>query len=603
MRLPGLLWQIYLPYLLITLLSLLAVTWYATSSLRYFYEEQAANDLRVRAHLVLEQVVPHVLSDDAESIQRYCKTLGEGAAARVTVIQPDGVVIADSNEDPTKMDNHATRPEVQEALQGRTGKSLRYSNTLKVDMLYFALPMSSSGKVMGVVRTAMPLTQISQGLSLIYRRVTLTGLGVALIAAIISLIISRRITQPLEAIKHGAERFARGDFSTKLPLPPSEELAALTDAMNQMSVQLEDRIRNEVSQRNELEAVFSSMVEGVLAVNLDGHLIGLNRAAAKLLELQYDQVIGEPISKVILNSDLADLVIQSLSSHTPVEGDVILPYLGQSLLRQTALFLQVRGTLLHDAQGSAMGALIVLEDVTRIRRLEDLRRDFVANVSHELRTPITSIKGFVETLLDGALNDSIDGRRFLEIIAKQSDRLIAIINDLLSLSRIEQEEISAHGGVSPPLQFEQTHLCDVLELAIQACYELASARNIALHLACDDNLYIQANPQLIEQAIVNLIDNAIKYSESGKEVHVEAIQTDGHVSIHVQDQGCGIPKEHLPRLFERFYRVDKARSRKLGGTGLGLAIVKHIAQVHGGSVSVESTPGIGSVFTIHFPLS
>ncbi len=583
-----LLWQLYVPYLVVTLLSLFAVTWYATTSLRRFYHEQATSDLRIRARLVSDQISPHLETLNASSIQETCQVLGEEALARVTVILPDGSVIADSDEDPSRMDNHGDRPEVCEALAGKTGKSIRFSHTLQVDMLYFAMPLESNGRVVAVVRTAMPLTALAQGISFLYWRVSITGLVVALSAALLSLAISRRIARPLEEMKRGAERFARGDFAHQLEVAGAEELGALSEAMNQMAVQLEDRLRTVVRQRNELEAVFSSMVEGVLAVDKEERLIGINQAAARLMNLDSDKVMGYPIKEVVTNTDLLRLISSSLSSDEPVEGDVIL---GDPDPR----FLQVHGTILRDARGTAIGALVVLEDVTRIRRLEDIRRDFVANVSHELRTPITSIKGFVETLLDGAMEDSQDTRRFLEIISKQSDRLNAIINDLLSLSQIERDE------EREAIQVEDMNLRDVLQIVVQTYETSAAAKRISIHLKCADDILIKANPLLIEQAVVNLVDNAIKYSEEGKDIHVEALRSGDDVRIQVSDQGCGIAKEHLPRLFERFYRVDKARSRKMGGTGLGLAIVKHIARAHGGRVMVESTPGQGSVFTISLP--
>ncbi len=583
-----LLWQLYFPYLLVTILSLSVVTWYATISLRRFHHEQATTDLRIRANLVLDQIGPFLERGDTRALQDTCRTLSSEASVRVTVILPDGTVLADSDEDPSRMDNHASRLEVREALQEGAGTSVRYSQTLKVDMLYFALPLNPEGTVKAVVRTAMPLTALAQGITFLYWRVCVTGCVVALIAALMSLAISRRITHPLGEMKKGAERFARGDFARQLEVPGSEELGALAEAMNQMAVQLEDRLSTVVRQRNELEAVFSSMVEGVLAVDKEEHLIGINRAAARLIGLDSDMALGRHIQEAVTNSDLARLIVRSLSVEEPVEGDVIL---GDPIPR----FLQVHGTNLRDARGTAIGALVVLEDVTRLRRLEDIRRDFVANVSHELRTPITSIKGFVETLLDGAMENGLDTRRFLEIIAKQSDRLNAIINDLLSLSRIERDE------EREAIQLEDTKLRDVLDLAIQACASSASTKRISIQIDCSNNILVKANPLLIEQAVVNLVDNAIKYSEEGRDIHMKVVRGGGWIHIHVRDQGCGIAREHLPRLFERFYRVDKARSRKLGGTGLGLAIVKHIAQAHAGSVMVESTPGEGSVFTISLP--
>ncbi|MEX2561444.1 MAG: ATP-binding protein, partial [Pirellulales bacterium] len=253
------------------------------------------------------------------------------------------------------------------------------------------------------------------------------------------------------------------------------------------------------------------------------------------------------------------------------------------------------GTALRDAGGHSIGAVIVLNDVSRLRQLENMRRDFAANVSHELKTPVTSIKGFVETLLDGAMRDSQDSERFLRIIARQADRLDSIIEDLLSLSRIEKE------GDAADLVLTLAELRGVLESALHDCDSKASERGIRIALSCDDGLQARINPPLLEQAVTNLLDNAIKYSEPAGEVQLSGQTAGGEVLIVVRDQGCGIAEEHLSRLFERFYRVDKARSRKLGGTGLGLAIVKHIVLAHRGQVTVESAPSAGSTFTIHLP--
>jgi two-component system phosphate regulon sensor histidine kinase PhoR len=259
------------------------------------------------------------------------------------------------------------------------------------------------------------------------------------------------------------------------------------------------------------------------------------------------------------------------------------------------LFLSGHGTLLQDAQGKQIGALIVLNDVTRLRRLEKIRRDFVANVSHEIKTPITAIKGFVETLREGAVKNPDDAERFLGIIEKHVERLEAIIEDLLSLSRIER------GTEREENELVEKSVKDVLDTAIRVCEVGAVARKIDIELSCPENLFSKMEPRLLEQAVVNLLDNAVKYSNEESSIRVEASQGEGEIILSVRDEGCGIEKKHLSRLFERFYRVDKARSRQLGGTGLGLAIVKHIAQAHGGHVNVESTPGKGSTFSIYLP--
>jgi two-component system phosphate regulon sensor histidine kinase PhoR len=291
---------------------------------------------------------------------------------------------------------------------------------------------------------------------------------------------------------------------------------------------------------------------------------------------------------VVRNADLSRFISRALTCREPIQADVI-------LLGDRQRVMQAHGSALHDSEGRAIGAVVVLNDVTDFRRLEDIRRDFVANVSHELKTPITSIKGFVETLLDGASQNPVDSERFLRIIAKQADRLHAIIEDLLSLSKIEQQEDAEDIALEP------VAIRGVLEAAVNVCQSAAQEHHISVKLNCDGDIKARINPMLLEQAIVNLLDNAIKYSEPRRDVCVSGETADGEVRIHVADRGSGIAEEHLPRIFERFYRVDRARSRKLGGTGLGLAIVKHIVQAHHGRVTIDSMLGIGSTFTIHLP--
>jgi two-component system phosphate regulon sensor histidine kinase PhoR len=316
-------------------------------------------------------------------------------------------------------------------------------------------------------------------------------------------------------------------------------------------------------------------------------VISLNKAAAELLESN-DAAIGRSLQEVIRNVDLRRFVGESLVASHPIESDIVLH-------GKPDRVLQAHGTSLRDATGRGIGAVIVLNDITNFRRLENIRKDFVANVSHELKTPITSIKGFVETLLDGAISDPNDSQRFLRIIAKQADRLHAIIEDLLSLSKIEQCEDAGD------IELQESSLHEVLESAIYACQPQATERNIDIRLTCDEHLTARINAPLLDQAVVNLLDNAVKYSEPGGRVDVSASAVNGEVTISVVDTGCGIPADELPRIFERFYRVDKARSRKLGGTGLGLAIAKHIVNVHHGRVTVESTVGKGSTFSIKLP--
>ena len=410
------------------------------------------------------------------------------------------------------------------------------------------------------------------------------------LAALLGAIVFWNVHKTIHEIRSGADRFAKGDMSHTIHVPESEEFGSLADALNRMAVQLDEKIRTITQQSHEQQAMLSSMIEGVLAIDNDEHIISLNRAAASLMSLDPQRIIGKRIQEVVRNTQLQRFITNTLASRQPVEADIVLPIQDQDR------YLQLHGTVLSDPQGRGIGALVVLHDVTRIRKLENIRRDFVANVSHELKTPITSIKGFIESLREGGMSDPEQAERFLSIIARQADRLNAIIEDLLRLSRIEQD------GERGEVELQTHRLLAVLQSAVGDCQQRGADRRIGIELSCPPDLYVRINGQLIEQAVFNLLDNAIKYSESDNAIQVQAAVKDANLVIRVRDHGCGIPAEHLSRIFERFYRVDKARSRKQGGTGLGLAIVKHIAQAHRGSVAVESTIGLGSTFTIQIPV-
>ena len=583
-------WQLFPSYLLITFTALLAVGGYASNSLREFYYDRTAKDLKARAWLIERQVVRKISLFNPSSLNSLSRDLGTKTNTRITIIALSGKVLGDSHEDPSRMDNHADRPEFRTALQGETGMALRFSNTLEEQMMYLAVPIIREDKLSGVVRTSIPITFIEQALRTVEFKIGGVGLAVALLAAGISLMISRKISHPLEQMKHSAESIARGDWKEHLSVnSDSVEISSLSNALNQMALQLEDRIKTITSQSNESEAVFSSMVEGVLAVDAAENIIRLNKAAGKLLEIKPDNAEGRPIDEVVRNSHLREFIERTLSGIENVETDL-------TIGNQNEIFLQAHGAVLKDIQEKSIGAVIVLNDVTRLRRLETIRKDFVANVSHELKTPITLIKGFVETLQQGALEKREEAERFLDIMSKQVERLNAIIEDLLSLSRLEQDS-----GKSP-ISMEKTKVLQILESAIRDCESKALEKNTSIQLNCSNELEVFANSPLLNQAVLNLVDNALKYSEQEGGITVEAFVTETEIVIEVQDWGCGIGSVHLPRLFERFYRIDQARSRQLGGTGLGLAIVKHIAQEHGGSVSVKSTLGKGSRFSIHLPI-
>lgn len=585
---PRLFSQIYLNFVTVFLVVFAALTLLGLVTARGVFEREVRGHLEALALAAAPQSAA-ALGASPEQAAQIAARIALPKDVRITLVAPDGHVVHDSGTDPLTMDNHSTRPEVQSALAGQPMTLQRHSRTVGEDLLYSAAPVQLDGSVIGVLRLARRPADVMAPLGE-FRSLWLGSvLVIGIIAAAVGFFISRRLQEPIETINAAAQRFAAGELDRKIGLMRHSEMARLADSLNRMASQMHERVEALTTQSNHLEAMLSSMIEGVIAVDLEERVLGLNLAAARLLGVTVQEARGRSIQEALRNTELQRFIQRALGSREPVEGEI-------TLYEEQERILQAHGTVLRGAQaGTGIGALIVLHDVTRLKRLETMRRDFVANVSHELKTPITSIKGFAETLLGGAADNPEERRRFLEIVHRQADRLEAIINDLLSLSRIEQE--AERGGI----EMDRVPLESVISEAVQSCEYKAGERRIALKGSCPEGLLIRASHDLLSQAVANLIDNAVKYSEPGTSVWVTVEARPDEAVIRVRDQGPGIARDHLNRLFERFYRVDKSRSRKVGGTGLGLAIVKHIAQAHGGSVAVDSIPGQGSTFIIRLP--
>jgi two-component system phosphate regulon sensor histidine kinase PhoR len=583
-----LVWYIFPWYLVIILISLAIVTVYSTSAVKDFHFNTTSDDLEARATL-FEKTISERMDGPHSVVDELCKELGSSTGTRITVILPDGRVIGDSDSDPESRENHGDRPEFIRALAGRTGSSIRYSDTLRERFMYVAVPVRIDGGVSGAVRASTPLTALDRSLNAMYVRITISGILVAIAAGVVSILVARRISRPVEEIKKGVAHFASNDLSYRLPVHELEEIGELANVINAMAERLEDRIETVERQRNEQEAIFAGMVEGLIVVDEEEKIVRINPAASAFLGIEIAEAEGRMIQEAVRNPYLQKFVRKALSSAITVEEDFTLRN------DRGELYVQGHGVQLLRPDGRLRGGVIVLNNVTRLRKLENLRKDFVANVSHELRTPITSIKGFVETLLDGALRDPVDAANFLKIIGRQAERMDNIIEDLLLLSGVER------GLEESNVRVEKGKIIDIIRDAIEVCDHKAREKKIRIDVDCAPDIEGTVNEPLLEQAVINLLDNAIKYSDEGGPVEISASRHADEITIEVRDEGCGIDREDIPRLFERFYRVDKARSRKLGGTGLGLAIVKHIMQAHGGSVIVASTPGEGSTFTLHLP--
>lgn len=582
--------QLFPSYLVITLVSLFAVSWYALSFTRHFYLERTQADLEINGRLLEKQVLRLLFPLDAPAMDRFCKDAAGRTVTRVTVILPDGRVVGDSEEMPANMASHLDREEIRDAYSGRVGMSIRHSDTLKQDMMYVALPLMVDETLSGVLRTSIPVTAIDDRIGTIRFRMAIGVLLVALLASGVSWFVSKRITTPLERMRDGATRFASGDLYHRLPDLDTLEFSGLAISMNQMAEQLQQRLDEISSQRKKTEAVLSSMREGVIATDMDQQVISINPAAARMFGVPMETIQGRSVLEIIRNHAFHELMSRCLSTGESLESDIAYHQNGERTFN-------VQCTPLLDATLDRIGGLVVISDVTQLRRLENMRRDFAASVSHEIKTPLTAIKGFVETLCTGELDDRDETRRFLTIIDKHVNRLATIIEDLMQLSRIERDDEVQQIGL------ESCRICDVLNAAIGLCADGIAEKGIHVQLSCAGDLSGCFDATLLEQAAVNLLDNAVKYSPEKSAIRIEALAVDDEIRIHFKDEGMGIAKKHLPRLFERFYRVDEARSRKLGGTGLGLAIVKHIAQAHGGTVTVESELEKGSVFSLHLPVN
>jgi two-component system, OmpR family, phosphate regulon sensor histidine kinase PhoR len=541
------------------------------------------------------EVSGQILSGEAEAVapaelQAWAHRASARAQARITVISPTGVVLADSQHDPETMENHAQRPEIVAAYRGQIGKSIRRSAALGLDMCYLAVPLTYRGQPQFVLRLALPLEDLHAAVAPVRRRILAASLLVFVTALLLAYLFSRSFTRRITRLKEFAEGLPEAR-SWESPFPPGDdELVLLANAFKRTGARLRDAVDRLSLESAQREAILASMVEGVLAVDGDLRITFCNASFLRLIGPGTDDrrqiPEGVPVIEVIRDPALTDLLSRVLAQGGSLKQRLRLPTEGH--------WFEVQVSRL--AAPSRGGAIAILHDVTDLERLERVRKDFVANVSHELRTPLTAIRGCAETLLEGALEDKENNRRFLEIIRAQAVRLDNIASDLLVLSELE----SGKPAAAP----ERVSVAAAIEVALRAVESEARDREVRLVRGNLEEVEVLGHRTRLEQGLVNLLDNAVKFNRPGGEVRVEAtFSTDGRVRIGISDTGIGIPSQDLSRIFERFYRVDKARSREVGGTGLGLSIVKHIVERMDGTISVESRLGEGSTFAIHLPVA
>ncbi|MDD4981464.1 MAG: ATP-binding protein [Candidatus Omnitrophica bacterium] len=560
------------------------------------YRNTKANSLRElklslvnQARLVEFQLKPAIVGQpDTLILEKLAQDLSSRINLRLTVVEASGKVLFDSEKttlDTEKMDNHAGRAEVSLALDGAVGEEIRFSDTLKIDMLYVAVPVKVKDNIAAVVRLAMPLTSIETMLYTIRRDIVLTVIMVLVLMFVLGIVFTSSIVKPLNKIINVSKKFSAGDFSHRVYYEANDEIGELARTLNKMAKDIEDKIASVSSQSQQLTAIFNSMIEGVIVTDKSGVIVSINQAVEDIFKVSRQEAEGKLFLEAVRNNEIYEVIQNILGKGRFFSKEITLHLPVQRVFEVNAT------PIFKDA--SVNGALVVIHDITEIRRLETVRRDFVANVSHELKTPLTSIKGFIETLLEGALEDKENNRNFLKIIQSHADRLDALVNDLLSLSHLESKEIRVD-----KTDFD---LNAQIEEVLRGFKSHLKAKGIEVENAVLKNLKVSADKDRIHQVLVNLIDNAIKFNKEKGSIKLYAESVNGNLKVIVEDSGMGIPSKDIPRIFERFYRVDKARSRELGGTGLGLSIVKHIIELHNGAVGVESTEGLGSKFWFTLP--
>ena len=589
MKRTRLFWQLFPAFVAISAGVLLLLHFDSRRVLRDFHREEVKQELTVHAKWFADAAVGLLRDANYAALDSLAKRLGKDTGIRITIVLSSGRVVAESNEDPAHMDDHHSRPEIAAAMRSEeTAWLSRRSPTLHEVFLYVAYPLVDQRKVLAIVRTSRSVAAVERALDGLERRSLAAAAAVVLLTVAASWWLARRISGPLMIMTAGAERMGRGDLSHRLPAIGSQEIARLAVAMNEMAAQLQDHIQTVVRQQNEQDAILGSMAEGVITLDDQGRVCDLNDAAERMFQTSTKAVRGRYIQEVLRRSSLLKFVENLLDSSVPRHEEIVIYGDGPR-------YLSAYGAILRNAENEQIGLLIVLREVTELKRLENVRREFVANASHELRTPLTSIRGYLETLLDEGFEDRATAERFVRIVLDETNRLNAIIEDVLSLARVEKDSADRQIALEPAL------IRDVVNASIAQCAELAHARQVQVVCDCPAEYTAQVHASLLQQALVNLIDNAIKYSPEGSEVRVEVVPEGTGTCIAVVDHGCGIEARHLHRLFERFYRVDPARSRQTGGTGLGLALVKHIALAHGGWTGVDSKVGQGSRFSVHLP--
>jgi two-component system phosphate regulon sensor histidine kinase PhoR len=573
------------------LLSVLAaVDFFADRALRRDYERRGFEQLQTIARIAQENppqfsAVPPTDPQEIAALQTWIRRMA-ASGARVTVIAADGTVLADSQSDPQTMENHAGRPEIAQAMAEGNGRSIRHSATVNRDLLYYAVRQPSPTGKPVVLRFAEPEETVGQVLGPFRKSLGLASLAILLVASGLILLVSRNFSERIEKLTAFSQRVAEGDFRPQASDGTGDALDRLSHSLNQTAARLDRTIHTLTEERNLSSAILGSMVEGVLVVNGAERVVFANQSFAEILGLKMPPQPGSGLVEVVRQTELIEAARNVLAGEPRVEAEIVTGTLRQHFFAATVASVRAAET---------NGAVIVLHDITDLRKLERVRRDFVANVSHEFRTPLTAIQGFAETLLAGAMNDPQNRERFLGIIVEHSRRLARLTEDLLMLSKMDADRLE--------LEMRRIPVAPFVESCIETSTPRAKDKDLKLFVNLAERVPdIAGDRRRLTEVLQNLLDNAIQYTPAGGQIMVSASPKNGEVIFTVSDTGIGIPQADQPRIFERFYRVDVARSREVGGTGLGLSIAKHLIENHGGKIWVESEVGRGSEFHFSVPI-
>lgn len=581
--------RLFIIFIIIQLLIIALSFYYFSNNHRNFYLEQEKISLEHYTNLMIDEIKEDGFNFDSAYLENKAKVWSVNTESRITIVDLNGKVLADSHHEITEMDNHRNRPEIKSALENKTAESsTRYSNTIEEDMLYLAQAIVEDGETVGVLRAARSLDLIREVLIDDIKSYLFFFIILAFITIYLSWKLTSGIVKPLEKMTETAGKISEGDLSQRIPVRKyNNEIENLAKMFNYMASELEEKIGEISQEKNRIEAIMNSMVDGVIATDKDGKITLINPAAQEIFNIDKEQIKGKELISSLFSHRIDMYLERALEKKESISREINYQNPDKKIIQATFIPL-------IDQEDNINGGVIVLTDITELRKLETVRNDFVANVSHELRTPLTSILGYLDTLIESDIKDQKIRNKFLRIIKEETDRLSILIKDLLNLSEIE----------SQTFDLKPESFSEVLDKVYNLLADNAYRKHIDIKLDVEDNLPpVYMVKQQIEQVIINLLDNAIKYTPEGGNINIEVKKSGDKMFFSIQDSGIGIPEEDKKRIFERFYRVDKARSRSMGGTGIGLSIVRNIIKQHSSEISVESEEGKGSKFTFYLKIA